>query len=171
MNKIFIEIFRARIRDEKVLYTKHLVDIEPSDQRDPDDIVQEELQKHMHVDHIEKAITHSTSWRYEKENLHGEKVGAIILTYLVYSDFMELSSNEHYQIKELKLSDMSIATGKSHKTPRPEVIEEEHVLSHAIRHLAFLLNNKDKDHFGHLLSQDTQKKITEYKPALATKLF
>ncbi len=164
MYKIIIEVFRAKIEGNSILYTKHDVVVGEDDKRDPDELVHEELIKHMHVENINKAITHSTSWRFQKD-------GSIVLTYLVYSDFDDLSSkyDQDHKIHALKIEDMEIARSKSHRSPRPEKIEEKNVVSHAIRHLAFLIQVGDKDRYSKLLGRNVSK-LTQIFPQVSGRI-
>lgn len=70
------------------------------------------------------VFLHSTSWRYEKET-------GLILTWVT---FLQEKTKLHYL---LTLS--SITHGSSATNPEPEQLSIENVISHAVRHLALLL--------------------------------
>ncbi|MDH2429464.1 hypothetical protein [Sphaerisporangium sp. TRM90804] len=70
------------------------------------------------------AVVHSTSWRYEPD-------GGIVLTYAVCPD-------PEPGLAATVMSELRLARGGAPATPAPDVLEVENVVTHAIRHLAFL---------------------------------
>jgi len=150
-----LEFLFTKITDSTVSYWKNTIDISGA-KTDPDDIVLQILENKLKESPEilkEDYIVHSTSWRYEEG-------GNIVLTYLIYSDFMDFGSNE---IKTVPFSNMRLAVSTSHKRPRPELITEEHVISHALRHLAFLIKNGNYDDYKRCLSKGTLSKLRRLK--------
>ncbi|NUW34123.1 hypothetical protein HTZ77_22185 [Nonomuraea sp. SMC257] len=76
------------------------------------------------------TVVHSTSWRYLPE-------GEVVLTYAVCPDPAPwLPAAEPAGAAEA-----GIARGAAPAMPSPERVEVAHVAAHAVRHLAFLLDN------------------------------
>ncbi|WP_204043204.1 hypothetical protein [Acrocarpospora phusangensis] len=73
------------------------------------------------------TVVHSTSWRYRPQ-------GQIILTYVVCPDPWPL-------LPATELESLRLATGAAPETPAPEHIHLDNVVAHALRHLAYLLEN------------------------------
>jgi hypothetical protein len=150
-----LEFFFTKIFDRTVSYWKNTIDISGA-RTNPDDIVLQILENKLKESPEilkEDYIVHSTSWRYEERD-------SIVLTYLIYSDFMDFGNNK---IKNMPFSNLRLAISTSHKRPRPKVITEENVISHAIRHLAFLIKNGNHDGYKKSLSKETLRKLKELK--------
>jgi hypothetical protein len=99
---------------------------------DPDEIVQELLQSpeyDISTSARQNCIVHSTSWRFEPHQ-------TIVLTYFVYSDLPMFRKNSG---KLLSLHDAAISGGDDPAKPRPARIDEEHVVTHGIRHISHLV--------------------------------
>ena len=132
--KIFLEIFIATLASgESIAYTKRNIDI-TGDIRDPDEIVNEIIQNSLDVSRMVRTnayIVHSTSWRYESD-------GSLLLTYMVYSEQLNFTGNNH---RLLNVRDVRMPSSRDSLRPRPHRIEEEHVVVHGMRHLSFLLLN------------------------------
>jgi hypothetical protein len=78
-----------------------------------------------------KLISHSTSWRYDKE----KKV--IIVSYIVFQSGIDLLNSERIIIdKDI------IKTGLSYR-PAPDNISINSVLMHGLRHLEFLIKEHE----------------------------
>ncbi|MFI6483445.1 hypothetical protein ACIBH1_36335 [Nonomuraea sp. NPDC050663] len=71
------------------------------------------------------CVVHSTSWRHLPED------DEIVLTYAVCPD-------PDPEAARIVLDDPVIARGQAPARPSPALIEESHVVAHAIQHLAFL---------------------------------
>ncbi|GAA2294674.1 hypothetical protein GCM10010149_48330 [Nonomuraea roseoviolacea subsp. roseoviolacea] len=85
------------------------------------------------------TVVHSTSWRYLP-------AGEVVLTYAVCPDPAPWPpAAEPAELTELAelagLAELEIARGAAPATPSPERVEVAHVAAHAVRHLAFLLDN------------------------------
>lgn len=146
--KCNLEIFFVSFYKNSIIrYSKIVVDI-TYDIRNPDEIVQEIITKsaqYMPCIVCNKYISHSTSWRYEED-------GSIYLTYIVFSDdanFSNLFSNT------LQIHEMEIPKPTSAKKPRPKKILEKHIVSHGIRHIAYLINNPGLKIYRDLLNKET----------------
>lgn len=149
--QILLETFFVKIENNSLLYCRNIIHIDDVD-TDPDGLIVEMIDgNNSNVPKILKNeyIIHSTSWRYEQ-------IGKIVLTYLIYSDFIDFKNIE---VKVVEFNDLSIAKSSSHKKPRPETITEINVLAHAIRHLAYLVNHCDHDNYKSMLSSKTLKSI------------
>ncbi|MEI7554469.1 hypothetical protein [Candidatus Chlorohelix sp.] len=130
--ELYLEIFFSRIGDDKLLYIKQLVEIQDGTSN-PDKLVFDAFSRNFpdQTTSHEKLLIHSTSWRHEEP-------GKFILTYLVYSDELNLSSGDTQLIP---LTELRIVRGSDSRTPRPTVIKESNVVSHGFRHLSFLAKN------------------------------
>ncbi len=72
------------------------------------------------------TVVHSTSWRYTGN-------GEIVLTYAVCPD-------PEPWLPAVELPSMEIAAGSAPATPAPDRVEVANVVAHAVRHLAFLMD-------------------------------
>jgi hypothetical protein len=93
----------------------------------------------------QEFIVHSTSWRYDEP-------GKILLTYAAYSDELEFKSGS---FRSLSLKRLRTIQKKSHK-PRSQTELHNKVVSHAIRHIAFLIQVGNDD-FENALKPGTVK--------------
>ena len=135
---VCLEVFLVNLAGENAArYIVLRKDI-TGDGRNPDDLV---LDLTFNTDAGPVAISrkhcyiHSTSWRYESD-------GAIILTYLVYSDRMEFRDNVG---TVLKLEDVSVTVSEDATRPRPAVLVEEQIMVHGIRHLSYLAKTANRN--------------------------
>lgn len=135
-----LEIFFAKIENEEILYLRKTMDLsQKSENPDQyvDSIVEGEGEKLNLVK--EKCIIHSTSWRCAHCDL-------VALTYIVYSDYMDLMREE---VKNIKLEDLSLSHGTSQK-PTPIHLEEKNIVAHALRHLSLLIKDSPETYVGAL---------------------
>jgi len=156
--KLFIEVFFVKINLDKVIYHKHQFDITDVNSN-PDDLVFNLLNDESNgIPKIanDSFVIHSTSWRYETDK--------IILTYIVYSDEIDFSK---HQSKEFLASDFVIAKGEDSKRPRPKEINELNVLSHAIRHLGFLIRTGEREKYAKAISKENVEFLEKSYTALA----
>lgn len=113
---------------------RNLKDIE----EDPDEVVLKLVRAELDVTPNiikDEFMVHSTSWRFEKPN-------DIFLTYIVIS--VEIDFGTHVT-KDLYKSEMKMKVSKNLKRPRPELIEERHVISHGLAHISLLMSeHKEK---------------------------
>lgn len=104
-------------------------------------------------------IVHSTSWRYSKPN-------KIMLTYAAYSDALEFDQGKY---KSLPLVRLRMITKQSRK-PRSQAEVQNKVVSHAIRHIAFLIQTGDQEDFKSALRPATIKVLEKLWVSLAGKV-
>ena len=154
-----LEIFLTKIVDTNILYKQVKIDITAKTEN-PDDLVLLAVQKY-NQEIIEKnlIISHSTSWRYVEG-------GETIITYIAYSDDFELdaASSETFPIEEI-----SILESGDVARPSPKEIPLQSVVSHGVRHLAYLATNNPSVYVS-VLSQNTMLRFKEIDTALAGKI-
>jgi hypothetical protein len=81
------------------------------------------------------TLVHSTSWRWEPH-------GGLVLTYLAFGDEVRPGAGEPHELRRDEL----VGSGPTRPLrPRPDVIREVHVLTHALRHIALLLSRPGED--------------------------
>lgn len=130
--KLSLEVIVASLADQSTV--RYFVRKENITQweTDPDEIVLELLQSpeyDISTGARQNCIVHSTSWRFEPHQ-------TIVLTYFVYSDMPMFSKNSG---KLLSLHDATFSVGADPAKPRPARIDEEHVVTHGIRHISHLV--------------------------------
>lgn len=154
-----LEIFLTKIVETNIQYHQVKIDITTKTEN-PDDLVLLAVQKYS-KEIIEKnrIISHSTSWRYVQG-------GETIITYIVYSDDFEFSPSE---ISNLAISNITIIESGDAALPAPKEISIESVVSHGIRHLAFLSTNNPSV-YGSVISPNTMLRFKEIDSALAGKI-
>lgn len=106
-----------------------------------------------------QCIVHSTSWRYEGNQ-------SLVLTYLVYSDYVMIN---HDSWKRLNLLESDVSLSQSLTKPRPLQIEESHIVSHGIRHLAYLV--KRNKEMCNVLSFESVNYFKELSGMVAGRIF
>jgi hypothetical protein len=108
----------------------------------------------------QEFIVHSTSWRYEQPD-------KVTLTYVAYSDELEFDKgrSQSFALKKLRT-----ITKKSQK-PRTRVALEKKVVSHALRHIAFLIRTDPQTDFKRALRPETREVFEKLWVSLAGKLF
>jgi hypothetical protein len=108
----------------------------------------------------QEFIVHSTSWRYEQP-------GKVMLTYVAYSDELEFEKgkSQSFLLKKLK------TIAKKSEKPRTPVALEKKVVSHALRHIAFLIKTDPQIDFKSALSPETREVFEKIWVSLAGKLF
>ncbi|GAB4027807.1 MAG: hypothetical protein Fur0011_6640 [Candidatus Microgenomates bacterium] len=155
---VILEVFLTKIVDEKVFYKRVELDItQKSD--NPDDLVILLVQKYNSaLIEKNKIISHSTSWRHQE--------GSTIITYIVYSDEFDFEGSD---VDSLPLSEINIIQSGDPVRPAPKNVSIESVISHGIRHLAFLTTNNPSV-YGVVLSQNTILRFKEIDAALAGKI-
>lgn len=145
--KTILEIFYIRIVGKNVRYQRKVANL--SMKGDPDARIRSLLREKRRADSGEieeqEFVVHSTSWRYERP-------GKIMLTYAAYSDELEFKTGS---FKSLSLKRLRTIQKKSHK-PRSQTELHNKVVSHAIRHIAFLIQ-VGSDEFASALKPGTAK--------------
>jgi hypothetical protein len=158
---LIVEIFVVQLLSDRVRY--HCSRIALTDPAmDPDLIVrrlvEDKLPGRPHIPGGD-YLSHSTSWRYEP-------AGAVILTYLVHAvsiDFTDAAT------RELGMAELALSESSDPRQPRPVHVAETHVLSHALRHLGFLLRHGDGT-LGSKISPQAMAFFAGAVPALAGRL-
>ena len=90
-----------------------------------------------------------------------------MLTYVAYSDKLEF---EKGKAKSLPLKKLKTITKKSRK-PRSRAELEKDVVSHAMRHIAFLIRTDDQIDFDSALTPKTKKVFQSLWVSLAGRVF
>ena len=159
--RTLLEIFYVRIVGKKVYYQRKQANLSKKG-GNPDKIIQSLIQEKREDASAEERefIIHSTSWRYTKPD-------KVMLTYVAYSDELEFKKS---QAKSLPLKKLKMITKKSHK-PRSQTELENKVVSHAIRHIAFLIQTEKLSDFKSALTPETKKVFEKLWISLAGKVF
>jgi hypothetical protein len=158
-----LEIFYVRIMGDRVHYQRKQANLSKKG-GDPDRRIQSLIQEKSHdsADEAEENefLIHSTSWRYEKPS-------KVMLTYVAYSDELEFEKGKSHSFPLKKLRTI---TKKSTK-PRTRVALEKKVVSHGLRHIAFLIRTDPQTDFKSALSPETIEIFEKLWVSLAGKLF
>jgi hypothetical protein len=157
--KTILEIFYVRIKGARVYYQRKEVNLSRKD-RDPDRIILSLIQQKRHLPsqevREEEFIVHSTSWRYERP-------GKVLLTYVAYSDELEF---ENGRAKSMSLKQLLTIT-KTGWTPRSSAEVEKKVISHALRHISFLLKTDKQIDFESAMTPETMDVFSQLWVSLA----
>ncbi len=146
--KTMMEVFYLKIINDKVCYLRKLVDL-TNKKDDPDLLIQSLIQRTLGTPRRkvqQKFVIHSTSWRYMPP-------GKVMLTYIAYSDEIDFgrAKVQKLPLKELRRKHISKAR------PRSRSGLEKLVVTHAMRHLAFLIKTGDQSEFKSALTRGTRK--------------
>jgi hypothetical protein len=145
--KTILEIFYVRIVGQSIRYQRRMADLSKRG-GNPDAMIRSMIREKREVDsgkvREQEFIVHSTSWRYERS-------GKIMLTYVAYSDELEF---EKGMFKSLSLKKLRTIKKASRK-PRSQTELQNKVVSHAMRHIAFLIQAGDQDDFKSALTPET----------------
>ena len=139
--RVHAEIIEARIADGAVHFEEEKVAIARGD---PNARVRAWMRKHQPDVPDRRLVIHSTSWRYER--------GHFIVTYLAFSDDF-IFEGRRVPIRRLP----SAKKGSRSRLG---------VLSHALRHLAFLAA-EDPRPYRRALDPDTRRTLAKLEPAVA----
>lgn len=160
--KTVMEIFYLRVVEKSVRYQRKQADLSRRD-GDPDQVIRSLIQEKRRASsgRVEEKefIVHSTSWRYAKPN-------RVILTYVAYSDELAF---EKGKAKSIPLRSLRVITKKTRK-PRSRTALEKKVVSHAMRHIAFLIQTGDQEDFKSVLQPETIKVFEKLWVSLAGKV-
>jgi hypothetical protein len=161
--KTILEIFYLRIVGKSVRYQRRQTNLDRRES-DPDRLIWSLIRQKGRSDagqaEEEEFVVHSTSWRYEKP-------GKILLTYIAYSDELEFPEEK---FQSLPLSKIRTITKNSRK-PRSRRELENKVVSHGMRHIAFLIQTGDQEDFKSALQPETAKVFERLWISLAGKIF
>jgi hypothetical protein len=158
-----LEIYYLRIVGKSVHYQRKQVNLSKKG-GDPDHVLQDLIQEKRDLTSggVEKQefVVHSTSWRYARPK-------KIMLTYVAYSDELEFEKETY---RSLPLKNLRRLTKNSRK-PRSRTELENKVVSHGMRHLAFLIRTETQIDFKSALRPETREIFEKLWISLAGKLF
>ncbi|SRR6266498_1318222 len=161
--KTILEIFYLRIVGKSMHYQRKLANLSRKG-GNPNRIIRSLIQEKRRAESGEveekEFIVHSTSWCYTKPD-------KVMLTYIAYSDELEF---EKGKFDRLPLSKLKMITKKSHK-PRSRTKLEKKVISHDMRHIAFLIQTGDQEDFKSALAPATINVFEKLWVSLAGKVF
>jgi hypothetical protein len=162
--RIILELFFVSQVAEGFHWVRREIDMS-QEQQDPDVVATDYLTYFFAdsrtITEKERYILHSTSWRYEKPR-------TICLTYIV---FAETFSFAHLHPGLLKFSEIIVATTSNPKIPRPTLrLLPEQILSHGVRHLAFLISADRSGTFDTVIRPETKQKFVELHGTLAGRI-
>jgi hypothetical protein len=161
MMKTILEIFYLRIVGERVRYQRKEVNLSRKGS-DPDKLIWSRIRQEPRDIAAEEHefIVHSTSWRYERP-------GKVILTYVAYSDELTF---EKGKAQSMSLKDLRAVTKQTSKPPSRAELEKK-VVSHALRHIAFLIKTDDQINFKSAMIPETMETFEKIWVSLAGRVF
>lgn len=158
-----LEIFYVRIIGDRVCYQRKQVNLSKRG-GNPDRLIQSLIQEKHQVAsgkvREKEFLIHSTSWRYEKP-------GKVMLTYIAYSDELEFQKGTSNRFPLKKLKTITKKSGK----PRTRAALEKKVVSHGLRHIAFLIRTDNQLDYKSTLTPETRDIFEKLWVSLAGKLF
>ena len=161
--KTILEIFYLRVVGKDVRYQRKLVNLSRKG-GDPDRAIRSlirQKERALSGKVIEKEfIVHSTSWRYEPPD-------KVLLTYVAYSEELEFKKGTYNCLSLKRLPTIH----KNSRKPSSKTELEKKVVSHAMRHIAFLIQSGDRDGFKSALKADTVLVFKKLWISLAGKVF
>lgn len=159
--KTILEIFYLRISGTRVRYQRKKINLSRKG-NNPDQLIWSNIRQEQRDTQEEEQefIVHSTSWRYERPD-------KVLLTYAAYSDELTFEKGKS---KSLPLKDLRVIRKKSRK-PRSQAELEKKLVSHAMRHIAFLIRTDNEIDFESAMKPETIKKFEKLWVSLAGKVF
>jgi hypothetical protein len=156
-----LETFYLRIVGQRVRYHRKRLNLSRK-RSDPDKLIWSHIRHNRgDIDAEEhEFIVHSTSWRYERP-------GKTILTYIAYSDELTFKKAK---ARSISLKNLHTVTKRTRK-PRSKAELEKKVVSHAIRHIAFLVKTDDQIDFKNAMKPETMEAFESLWISLAGKVF
>jgi hypothetical protein len=123
-----VEIFYVALDEDAVSFSIDYIDLDGRDEN-PTSLVADNFFSRFPSVRREEAIVHSTSWRYSvNEN-------RVILTFLAYASDPALRAGAENRIP---LQNLLVTQSNDALDPSAVPLDLRNVLSHAIRHLAYL---------------------------------
>ena len=152
-----LEIFIVRLLADRVRYCRCELPLAGSDLA-PDRVVRDLVEGRLPESplHTDRYLSHSTSWRYE--------ASGVVLTYLVCIDGGTPAGDGWH---ELRADDFALAAGDDPRQPGPAHVDERQVLSHGIRHLAFLWHTAEGAALRRCIPAEAAALMTRAAPATA----
>jgi hypothetical protein len=161
--KTILEIFYVRVIGNTVRYQRKQANLSKRG-GDPNHMIQSLIQEKRDTaaGEVEKKefIIHSTSWRYMQPD-------KIMLTYVAYSDELKFEKGKAHTLPVKKLKTI---TKKSQK-PRSRAALEKQVVSHAMRHIAFLIKTDKQIDYKSALTPETKKIFESLWVSLAGRIY
>ena len=157
-----LEIFYMRIINAQVSYRRKQVSLSEKGD-DPNHIIHSLIQHKYHTsagEIEEEFIIHSTSWRYSPPD-------QVILTYVAYSDELEFDQED---VRNLALEELRTVSISTQRPSCPDELEKQ-VVSHAVRHIAFLVKTDHQRTLKNVLSANTLEICDNLWVALAGRVF
>jgi hypothetical protein len=161
--KTILEVFYLRIVGSDVRYQRKEANLSRKG-GDPDRMLRSLIWQERRApgEEIEEQefLIHSTSWRYEKPD-------KVILTYAAYSDELKFEKGKVHHLSLKRLRTLT----KNSRRPRSPAELEKKVVSHAVRHIAFLIKTDNRDEFRNALAPKTVVAFKKIWASLAGKVF
>jgi hypothetical protein len=158
--QILLEIFYMRIVDDAVHYQRKPVSLSEGGE-DPDRTIKSLIRRKFHASEVEEEfVVHSTSWRYTPPD-------KVVLTYVAYSDELEFKPGE---AQSLPLEELRTVTISTPRPSSPAELEKQ-VVSHAMRHIAFLVKTDYEGALRGVLTPTTIEVFEAVWVALAGRVF
>ena len=158
-----LEVFYLRIVGKSIRYQRKQVNLSKKG-GSPDSMIQDLIQEKRDASsgQVEKKefVVHSTSWRYTRPK-------KIMLTYVAYSDELEFEQKTYRSLSLKSLRRIS----KNSRKPRSRAELEKKVVSHGMRHIAFLIKTDKQTNFKGALTPETREVFEKLWISLAGKLF
>jgi hypothetical protein len=163
--RVVVELFQVVLTDAE--HIRYLRQERVLDRRGPDAAVAELLQGPGKVAPFlagTPAIVHSTSWRYES-------YGTVVLTYLAFGERCSPESKVYSGARTVAKGLLPGLGPTDPDHPRPTRIEHEDVLSHGLRHLAFLARRQGANQaFLDRLGERSRSFFVSLEPEIAGQL-
>ena len=161
--KTILEIYYLRLVLNRVRYQRKEVNVSRKGS-DPDRVIWSLIRQNQHGASEEaeehQFVIHSTSWRYERPR-------KVVLTYIAYSDELTFEKGNW---KSLSLKQLGQVNKKSRKPPSRAALEKK-VVSHAMRHIAFLIKTDDGIDFKTAMRPETMEAFENLWVSLAGRIF
>lgn len=161
--KTILEIFYVRVQGKSLFYQRKVANLSWKE-GDPNHRIRSFIQEKRRAESGEveeqEFLVHSTSWRYEQPD-------KVLLTYVAYSDELEFGRGK---VKRLPLTKLK-TINKTSRKPRSQTEEEKKVVSHAMRHIAFLIQTGNVENFKSALKPETVKLFKRLWVSLAGRVF
>jgi hypothetical protein len=155
--KTILEIFYLRIMRKQVRYQRKEVNLSRKGS-DPDKLIWSNIRQEQKdiPEEEQEFVVHSTSWRYERP-------GKVLLTYVAYSDDLTFESGK---TKSLPLKNLRTILKRTRKPRSPAELEKK-IVSHAMRHISFLIKTDKQMDFQSAMTPETIKTFKKLWVSLA----
>ena len=158
--KLILELFLWAKENEDIVRYHHAQKDITQSSHDPDTLVIAYLDGLGMSGGAGARFAHSTSWRYDG--------GRTLLSYLVWVDVPALAA---LPTRCLTISTVKSPSSCSPLAPRPESLDEEQVLIHGLRHLRYLVfDRQDATAVGTFTDPETCRMIQALAPAAAGRI-